>query len=93
MISAGAGIAGKSAQLPGSPGHASTSSANISASVPARLSISQPGDRRGSCPAIHQQDPVPASAVVYPASSALRHHHGCKQAEGWWLQPEPGVLV
>jgi len=32
--------------------------------------------------------------VVYPASSALRHHHGCKQAEGWCLeQPEPGVLV
>ena len=23
-----------------------------------------------------------------------RHHHRCKQAEGWWLeQPEPGVLV
>ena len=22
-----------------------------------------------------------------------RHHHRCKQAEGWWLeQPEPGVL-
>ena len=59
MISAGAGIAGKSAQLPGSPAYASTSSANTSASVPARLSISQPGDRCGSCPAIHQQDPVP----------------------------------
>jgi hypothetical protein len=23
-----------------------------------------------------------------------RHHHRCKQAEGWWLeQPEPGVLI
>jgi hypothetical protein len=23
-----------------------------------------------------------------------RHHHRCKQAEGWWLeQPEPGILV
>jgi len=23
-----------------------------------------------------------------------RHHHRCKQAEGWWLeQPEPGVLA
>jgi hypothetical protein len=23
-----------------------------------------------------------------------RHHHRCKQAEGWWLeQPEPGVMV
>jgi hypothetical protein len=23
-----------------------------------------------------------------------RHHHRCKQADGWWLeQPEPGVLV
>jgi hypothetical protein len=23
-----------------------------------------------------------------------RHHHRCKQAEGWWLeQPQPGVLV
>jgi AcrR family transcriptional regulator len=23
-----------------------------------------------------------------------RHHHRCKQAEGWWLeQPEPGLLV
>jgi hypothetical protein len=22
-----------------------------------------------------------------------RHHHRCKQAEGWWLeQPEPGIL-
>ena len=59
MISAGARIAGKSAQLPGSPAHAPASSANIPASVPARLPISQPGGRCGSCPAIHQQDPVP----------------------------------
>ena len=30
----------------------------------------------------HQQEPL------------CRHHHRCKQAEGWWLeQPEPGVLV
>jgi uncharacterized protein DUF222 len=27
-------------------------------------------------------------------SPLCRHHHRCKQAEGWWLeQPEPGVLV
>jgi len=26
-------------------------------------------------------------------SPLCRHHHWCKQAEGWWLeQPEPGVL-
>jgi hypothetical protein len=29
-----------------------------------------------------------------PGSGNHRHHHRCKQAEGWWLeQPEPGVMV
>jgi hypothetical protein len=33
--------------------------------------------------------------VTYQNLAPLcRHHHRCKQAEGWWLdQPEPGVLV
>jgi hypothetical protein len=27
-------------------------------------------------------------------AALCRHHHRCKQADGWWLeQPEPGVLI
>jgi hypothetical protein len=31
---------------------------------------------------------------VYDDSPLCRHHHRCKQAEGWQLeQPQPGILV
>jgi hypothetical protein len=47
---------------------------------------------RGKRPPLSRQD----SQVCHFGRHAplCRHHHRCKQAEGWQLtQPEPGVLV
>jgi hypothetical protein len=53
------------------------------------------GRRAASCDLDHT-DPWPQGGRTCECNLAplCRHHHRCKQAEGWWLeQPEPGVLV
>jgi hypothetical protein len=53
------------------------------------------GRRAASCDLDHT-DPHHQGGRTCECNLAplCRHHHRCKQAEGWWLeQPEPGVLV
>jgi hypothetical protein len=53
------------------------------------------GHRAARCDLDHT-DPYHQGGRSCPCnlSPLCRHHHRCKQAEGWWLsQPEPGVLV
>jgi hypothetical protein len=53
------------------------------------------GWRAAACDLDHT-DPYDQSGKTCPCNLAplCRHHHRCKQAEGWRLeQPEPGVLV
>jgi hypothetical protein len=53
------------------------------------------GRRAASCDLDHT-DPWHLGGLTCECnlSPLCRHHHRCKQAEGWWLeQPEPGVLV
>jgi len=53
------------------------------------------GRRAASCDLDHT-DPHHRGGPTCECNLAplCRHHHRCKQAEGWWLeQPEPGVLV
>jgi hypothetical protein len=53
------------------------------------------GRRAASCDLDHT-DPHHRGGRTCECNLAplCRHHHRCKQAEGWWLeQPEPGVLV
>ena len=56
-----------------------------------------PGCRRPAarCDLDHTE-PWHQGGMTCPCDLAplCRHHHRCKQAEGWWLEmPEPGVLV
>jgi hypothetical protein len=53
------------------------------------------GRRAASCDLDHT-DPHHRGGRTCECNLAplCRHHHRCKQAEGWWLaQPEPGVLI
>ena len=53
------------------------------------------GRRAASCDLDHT-DPHHQGGRTCECNLAplCRHHHRCKQAEGWWLeQPEPGVLA
>jgi hypothetical protein len=53
------------------------------------------GRRAASCDLDHT-DPYHQGGRTCECNLAplCRHHHRCKQAEGWWLeQPEPGLLV
>jgi Domain of unknown function (DUF222) len=53
------------------------------------------GRRAASCDLDHT-DPHRQGGRTCECNLAplCRHHHRCKQAEGWWLEhPEPGVLV
>ena len=53
------------------------------------------GRRAASCDLDHT-DPHHQGGRTCECNLAplCRHHHRCKQAEGWWLaQPEPGILV
>jgi Domain of unknown function (DUF222) len=53
------------------------------------------GRRAASCDLDHT-DPHHQGGRTCECNLAplCRHHHRCKQAEGWWLeQPEPGVVV
>ena len=53
------------------------------------------GGRMPPRPASVTTCPEHRTVVTYQKLASLcRHHHRCKQAEGWWLeQPEPGLLV
>jgi Domain of unknown function (DUF222) len=53
------------------------------------------GQPAARCDLDHTQ-PWHQGGITCPCDLAplCRHHHRCKQADGWWLdQPEPGVLV
>jgi hypothetical protein len=53
------------------------------------------GRRAANCDLDHT-DPHHDGGLTCECNLAplCRHHHRCKQAEGWWLeQPEPGMLV
>jgi hypothetical protein len=51
--------------------------------------------RPAACCDLDHTTPWHHGGLTCPCNLAplCRHHHRCKQAEGWWLeQPEPGVL-
>jgi hypothetical protein len=62
------------------------------ASPAARTAAARSGTMAVTAPAVAwEQGGLTCECDLAPL---CRHHHRCKQAEGWWLkQPEPGVLV